>query len=254
LNKQSGLLFRIVEPLDKRSELKWTSNAAGIISVTDILTNRIKAFVKKPAHTIINGFFEEDYEGLQYTEHPKRFLINYTGYLYGDQPVELLIDGFKRLHQKFADKIDLRMRSLGTAYHPPSKDRILNRVKGFESAVEISERVPREVSLQLEAESDVFVMLPYQGHKGIPGSKLYQYLGHNKPILVYPSDHDIIEETVTRAGTGLVCETEDEFVERVSKLIEAKINDGKLPEMHSDPSPFSRRGSTKELATLLYKY
>jgi hypothetical protein len=253
LNKQRSLLFRLVEPLDKRSELKWTSNAAGIISVTDVLANRIKAFVKKPAYTIINGFFEEDYEGLEYPEFRNRFLINYTGYLYGDQPVEKLLDGFRRLHEKYADKIELKLRFLGTAYHPPSKDRILNRAKGLEESIEISERVPRDLSMKLEAESDVFVMLPYEGHKGIPGSKLYQYLGHDKPILVYPSDHDIIEETVTKAGTGVVCETEDEFVERVSKLIEAKIKDGKLPKMQSDPSPFSRRGSTKELAALLSK-
>ncbi len=251
LNAQSGTLFKIIRSIEAKSEKKWLSNSTGIISVTEVLTDRISRFLNKPGFTALNGFFEEDFTELSSQNKSDSFVFNYTGYLYNDQPVEQVTEAFKKLIEKYSGMIDIVFRFLGTAYHPPSKERILLAANGIESNMDVTERISRQECLQFEADADAFIMMPYIGHKGIPGSKLYQYLGHNKPIILYPSDDDIIERTIKDANSGFVCRSEEEFIEQCSRLIDHKIESGSNLKLDSHPELYSRRYSTKQIAELL---
>jgi hypothetical protein len=96
-------------------------------------------------------------------------------------------------------------------------------------------------------------MVTHKGIKGIPSSKMYEYIGLKKQILLYPKDHDIVEETLNETGLGIICKDENEVYLKLLGLVKAK-QDGLNPELKIDPVKidfYSRKNQTAELAKLL---
>lgn len=50
--------------------------------------------------------------------------------------------------------------------------------------------------------SHVFLGIAYGKMKGIPSSKLYEYIALGKPVLLCPTDQDLMEEILTESGLG----------------------------------------------------
>ena len=75
--------------------------------------------------------------------------------------------------------------------------------------------------------ADVFLMFPFEGMKGWPSSKLYDYLPYKKPIILCPSDGDIIEEILLDTGLGLIARNNAELKLLLASLIRKK--EEKLP-------------------------
>ena len=88
--------------------------------------------------------------------------------------------------------------------------------------------------------------------KGIPSSKLYEYIGLQKPILVCPNDHDIIEQTISQYGDGCICENAEAVYSYVVKSA-SEYNPNTMHEINKEKGTreFSRKKQTGVLAALL---
>ena len=222
-----NVLERFVFRLHTHYEQKWVASAAMITSVSPYYVKKISHFVSIPGEAIYNGF--EDFTSIQTTTlSTNKFVITYNGTLYPSQDIEGFIRVVNMLISEFFSRIDVVVQFPGVAFDPIQAARIRGLVTGFEKHYLITDRISKQEVLQLQADSDVLLMLPHRGLKGIPSSKLYEYLSLRKPILCYPSDEDIIASVLTETKLGLITTDERQLKHILTKCIVNKINGSPL--------------------------
>ena len=248
-------LEKFLNMFERNSERKWIKSTSFISTVSNHYRNKITNFTGKKGFTLLNGYFEEDFQDLKYIDSDV-FTIVYNGSLYASQPVEKILSGFKLFldkHHEYSDKI--KFVFAGTAYDKNQLIRINNAIKSFSENIIVTERTPRKEVLDLQCASHALIMISHLNCKGIPSSKIYEYLAIGKPILSYPPDGDIIDETLENYNLGYVCSTEEIFADQLSELFTRFLNQ-KSNELISDKEyvkSFSRRNQSKKTAEILDK-
>lgn len=252
INSRS-LIEGFVHRLEHESERKWVSNASCITSISGHYVAKISSHVSKPGHVILNGY-SEDVEALNSTPvDASAFIINYTGSLYDTQPLELFLKAFRILKEKFAEKIKLKLQFPGLAYDKKQEQRVRKGVNGFERDVSITERMSRKEVLEWQSKANLMLMFGHTGLKGISSSKLYEYVGLRKRVLLAGNDHDIMEEILNSTGLGIICDTADEIVQALTKEIESFISNPQRQISCNEASvkSYSREYQTRHLAEIL---
>jgi hypothetical protein len=217
-------LEKILFSFQQRSEKKWVKTASFIISISEVYTNRISEFLGVRGETILNGF--DELYPIKQNQDNQKFIITYNGSLYHTQDVEGFIQAIKKCIDYFEGYIFIKVQFPGVAYDPSQEKRILNLIIGYENHFILTERIPKEVVIEMQCNSDLLLMLTHIGSKGIPSSKLYEYLSLQKIVLCYPNDYDIVEKTLTDVGVGVITSCKAELFDHLKRLIENKINFG----------------------------
>jgi hypothetical protein len=98
-------------------------------------------------------------------------------------------------------------------------------------------------------------MVAHDGIKGVPSSKLYEYLLFSKPVILCPDDHDIIHDTLTDTGLGILADTADQVATHLERMVLDIIKYGDIQVNFSSQKiqQYSRRHQTAVLAGLLDK-
>ena len=224
--QSKGKFESIIHRLQQKSEQKWVGTANIITSVSPVYTDRISQLVKVPGQTILNGF-DTLLPKIQ-PEDNNSFIIVYNGTLYDTQDVEGFVRAIIRCLELFGNKINIQIQFPGVCYDPNQERRLRVLIKGYESFFLLTPRIPKEEIIKLQQHADLLLMLTHRGQKGIPSSKLYEYLSLQKPILCFPSDHDIVAETLHKTGVGYVIDTEDVLFEKLKEFIHLKLNGRKI--------------------------
>lgn len=245
-------LKRIISRLHSKSEKKWVKSSECIISISKRYSEKISSFVHKKGYVILNGFDGVNEDELITTEEGK-FTITYNGSLYSTQPIEILLRAFIKVIQNQEVKIDICINFPGLGFDQVQKKRVEQEIIGFEMFFNITDRIPKSEVINIQKRSDLLLMVTHEGIKGIPSSKMYEYIGLKKPILLYPNDYDIVEETLNHTGMGIICNNIDEIYSKLLKLVLAK-QEGRNSELILDNEKiefYSRKNQTAELAQLL---
>lgn len=217
-----GIVARFLHQVQQRSEQKWVGSASVITSVSDVYTDRIAKFVEVKGITVLNGF-DTLLPKIPY-EDSTTFKITYNGTLYATQDVESFLRAVIRCIPVFNEKIKIQVQFPGVAYDPLQEKRIKQRIVGYESHFLITPRISKSEVILMQQTSDLLLMLTHKGKKGIPSSKLYEYLSLQKPILCFPSDLDVVAQTLMDTGTGIILETEQELYDFISTKVLAKLD------------------------------
>lgn len=220
--KQNNKFEKIIFNLQKRSEIKWVSTASFITSVSELYTKRISEFVGVRGETILNGF--DALFPVKINNDCKTFTIAYNGTLYSSQDLEGFIFVVLKCIDLFKEHINICIYFPGLAYDPIQVKRIQKLIIGYEPHFYITDRISKNEVIELQRNSDVLLMLTHIGTKGIPSSKLYEYLSLQKIILCYPNDYDIVEKTLNDVGVGVISSTKIELFCVLKQLIENKID------------------------------
>ena len=253
-NRNSGLdgvLFK----MEQKSEKKWLSNAAFFTTVSDYYVKKIAKFTGLEGFELINGFGEElkDFTSVQLDK--SRFEITYNGSLYASQKIEPMLSVVKTLINKFMDQIHMHLNFTGLRFDEEQAQRVEVILKGYEEHYTITGRIPREDVIGIQQKSHLLLMISHEGLKGIPSSKLYEYIGLKKPVLLYPNDNDIIEKTLKHTELGVICDNQSEIESKLTSLVIDFINSGVVPiEGNLEHiQEYTRRNQVKKLAQLLDK-
>lgn len=214
--------FTFIHRLQQKSEKKWVGTASMITSVSPVYTDRISQFVKVPGETILNGF-DTLLSKIQ-PEENNSFIIVYNGTLYDTQDVEGFIRAIIRCIDTFKEKIKIKIQFPGVCYDPTQENRLKDLIQGYESFFLLTPRIPKEEVIYLQQCADLLLMLTHKGKKGIPSSKLYEYLALQKPILCFPSDEDIVYETLLNTGVGIVVDSEELLFDKLNEFMRLKLN------------------------------
>jgi hypothetical protein len=241
---------KLITRLHGKAEKKWVSSASVLTSVSPYITHNLENFIEIPGKTILNGYELEDLdESIQ--PEADRFTITFNGSMYPTQEIEPFLEVIGDLIVEASAPLPIYLSFPGLAFDPSQAQRVTQLTEAYSSHVSITERIPREEVIQLQQRSDLLLMIAHTGLKGIPSSKLYEYIGLNKPVLLYPSDFDIIEETLKDVGLGQICNSKEEIRSSILHLIELK-KQGKRVESKEDKRwEYSREYQTKAVADLL---
>lgn len=253
INVRENKLAEFVFKLENRSEKKWVGTASVVTTISPFYAQKIGQFTGVKATTLLNGFTDEDLQQVNDNQQPGQLAITYNGTLYPTQNIEPFLDGFKKAVDRYGDRLQFKLYFPGLAYYKEQAQRVRDNMKGYEHTLEITERIPRTQVFAIQNRSNAFLMVSHNGIKGIPSSKLYEYLCFKKPILLCPNDNDIVEETLTDTNTGIICNTADEVYGGISKLAEDIISAGKVNSSVNEERVmnYSRRNQTKVLAEIL---
>jgi glycosyltransferase involved in cell wall biosynthesis len=250
------MLNRFLLQLSKRSEKKWVGTTACITTVSPYYVQKIGRFVRKPGYVLLNGFFEDDLQSFQNRTLYDDFTIVYNGMLYGSQQIEIFLAGFKKLvdeNPEYRQRIKLQFP--GILYLKDVAQRVQNFMIGYEDTILLTERISREQVLEMQARAHLLLMVSHLGSKGIPSSKIYEYLGLGRPVLVCPGDEDILDETFSQYNLGFIANTADEAYTVLTTQFK-KYLDGTYATMQADTNytaQFARSTQAKVLADLLNK-
>lgn len=241
----------MIANIDAYFEKKWVSSASCITSVSPYYVEKISNFTKIKGSVILNGFFEEEFNHLEKYKLYDDFTMTYNGTLYPTQNIEIFIEGFKQAVQELKLKQKkVKLLFPGSAFKPDQANRVKILLAGYEDYYQITNRIPRSEVMEIQQKSHVLLMFPHTGIKGIPSSKLYEYLGLNKYILICPSDNDILESTINETGNGIICKTDIEVKEFI---LDAVLNFKHLNSQldFKKNLKFTREEQTKLLSIIL---
>lgn len=197
--------------LETRNERRWLATSSGLVSVSPHYVNSIAAHVKRSGAVVFNGYVEEDFAPFRQPGINAAFTVVYNGTLIPMQKVEIFLTVWKRLAEHYADKVSMKAIFMGTGYDAQQRRRIESFMLGFEHAVQVTDRMPRTEAIRLQCEAHVLLMIAYGSVKGSPGTKVFDYLGCHKPILLCPSDHEVLESIIAPSGLGMIADTEEEL-------------------------------------------
>lgn len=225
MEKGGSSVRKWVAKVESTYEKKWVSTAESIVSVSESYTQRICNFLKKPGVTVQNGF-EEALLDLPEVELYDQFTVMYSGVLYPSQDIRLILEVLDSCLKKSRP---FRLIFLGAGFDVKEKKRIESQVpKHLTSFVEVTDRFPRSKALEMLRKSHVLLGMAYGKMKGIPSSKLYEYLAIGKPVFLCPTDEDVMERILEETGLGFFAKTAAHGVEIMTELQELYLSEEKV--------------------------
>lgn len=253
LTKEKGFLQNFIAHLEASSERKWVGTASLLTTISPYYRDKISRFTGIPGKVLLNGFTEADMEKVLPAEKQDEFVITYNGTLYPSQNIEVFLAGFKLAADKFKGRLNFRLNFPGLAFDRSQSERVKTFMAGYEALLNITERVPRQKVFDIQNASHAFLMVAHAGLKGIPSSKLYEYLCFRKPVIVCPDDKDIIHETLEDTGLGVFCNTPEEVEQKLTELADDYIANGKIRMTGTQDRimSYSRRNQAQVLAGIL---
>jgi len=254
VNHSRGPADAILRRLERRSEKKWVGSARLITSVSPYYAKKISAFTGVRGEVLLNGFFENDL--LPYLNMPldEAFTIVYNGMLYPSQQIEVFLEAFKKLADTYPEyRSRMKMRFPGILFLKHVAARVRELMTGYEDLLVLTDRISRHEVLEIQAKAHLLLMVSHKDAIGIPSSKIYEYLGLEKPVLVCPGDRDILHETFASYNLGHVAYSADEAFTMLDTLFNTYLREeyGKLLADHNYTSRFSRESQAEVLANLL---
>ena len=247
-----NFIERYVQRLMRKSELKWTSNADFFLSVSDTWVDSISTLIKKEGKAVYNGYVELK-EVQKNVEPSSKLIITYAGTLYPTQNLDLFLDACISIIPN--KELNLEVRFIGINMIPEEEQKIRRKIKEFESNFVFYDRMPKKELQQFMAETDVLYLTGFKNIKGWYPVKLFEYYAEGKPLLLCPSDNDVMESFVVKTNIGHIANTEKECKEIILSLIKQKMTAQNLEYERNTEygKTFSREYQTSKLAKLIHK-
>jgi hypothetical protein len=240
---------------EQQVEKRTINNSSLLITASEPMTREMEALHSKEGITITNGFDEEDY--MENVPLTPKFTITYTGKIYpGKQDPSPLFRAIAELRQEgkiSAGEIEVRLfgSNVSATISP-----LVEKYQAQEF-VGTYGFVPFKESVKKQKESTVLLLLSWNDprEKGVYTGKIFEYLGAMRPILAVGLKRSVIDELLTRTGSGIIA-TEVAEIKGIllNWLDEFRLHGNVLS--HYAPKQevirqYTRREQTRQLAKLL---
>lgn len=252
----SSLSFveKIIRRIESSNEKRWLHTAAAFTSCSESLVEKIGVYIGKQGVNVLNGYNPEEYEvSIAKTKENSTFTIVYNGTLYATQPVELFIDACKEIIDIFKSTTIIHIKFPGLLIDQNQANRVKKLIVGYEKHFEILKRVSKEEVVIIQKSADLLLMIGHQNIIGTYSSKIFEYLACKVPILLYPTDHDVLESLIMKTNSGQVCSSKKQAVNTLQNMINEKLKFGtiKYKPITKEVEKYSRKNQVKKLASLL---
>jgi glycosyltransferase involved in cell wall biosynthesis len=213
-------------------------------------------FTEGKVVTITNGYDPEDFKHVTTKKDKEKFLIIYTGSLYGLQTSKQFLIALKRLIE---EKTELQNQLQVLFAGLPSKQAVFLIEKyGLKNVVKLLGYKSHKESVKLMLNADVLLLIMssgevYDAKTGplrIP-AKVFEYLGARKPILAIIPEGTVADMIIsTRSGVIVPPRDTGAIAQAIFKLFQ-EWKSGTLKIAESDVSEYDRKILTQKLANIL---
>lgn len=199
---------------EKRKEVEVTSNCDYFITNTPLM---LEGFLKdnkdlyKNSTFIPNGYDEEDFlDILDKRDGEDKFVITYTGSLYGRRNLDEFLDGLKlAVDKKQVRKNRLEIRIVGNIY-----DKVIeaySKAYNLEGVIKSYGYLPHKESIQMLFNSDIILLVigKGKGSRNFYTGKIFEYIRANRPILAIVPEDGVAADVIRGTRTGLVVDPEN---------------------------------------------
>jgi glycosyltransferase involved in cell wall biosynthesis len=250
INTHGALKF--IKRIERYYERYLAKSYDCLVTVSEVLRSQISEhilFSNRPSYVLYNGY-SYDYQAME--PHTERFIVLAAGLFSLPQPIESYIDVYIKLWKGKKLPENALFIFLGIKSSLGPYNRVLSAIKGYEHLFLLTERIPYEEAVAYQRKATCLVMPSLRGFKGIPSSKLFDYVGLGKPIINYPNDKDIIEEVLTTTRLGLIANSISELESHFVLCVERYLAGVPIVDGDSDAiAKYSRRNQTQVLAQAL---
>jgi glycosyltransferase involved in cell wall biosynthesis len=245
-------LKHFCSPDSYRQEKKWTSNCFLFTTVSPSGVEKMESFLGIDGRYLPNGFFKDDFKEVEKPELYDHFTITYAGWLYGTQQIEVLLSAFKNIYAR-DNSVKLKLLLVGGKSFRGVEKRMKELTIGFEHMVELTDRVSKSNSIAMQLKSHLLLLCSHKNAKGIPSSKLYEYIGLRKSVLACPGDDGIIDETLKEMQNGFICNSVEETEELILRLMKEYKEIGGIHISFQEDKRlnYSREKQTEDMCNLL---
>jgi glycosyltransferase involved in cell wall biosynthesis len=235
-------------------EKKVLKNVRAVTCTSPYILNRILELYDGSLKSMVleNGYdfeFEEFYPNLNIKNE---LSIVYPGSILPSQDIYIFLTTLSRLSYKL--KRNCEFLFLGTSQSRKMR-KLLPSLNNEYFKLVFKPRVEYLESISLQRTYDFGFMCRYDGTKGIPSSKLYTFLALRQPVILYPSDEDIIESTLEICNLGIVPKDITELEEIITRLLDPRERNvlTSLKKGNNKVLQYSRRSQTQKLAEFIHE-
>jgi hypothetical protein len=240
--------------LETYFEYKWLQTASMFFSVSPNCVQKINKLIKIRGEVIYNGFEPKDFEKKE--NFFPDFTICYNGTLLDIQDLTILKEGLKILNLNYKNKIKIKLFFAGTGFDDNQKIRVKEIFSDQLEFIEITNRLPREEVIRIQQKCHILLLIAYNNVKPLAPSKLFDYMALKKPVLLCPSDNDIMEEMLLKTGQMILISKTEEFVNKLSSIIDAYLVTHKIDFQFNqdEASVYTRENQAKKLTQFMDEY
>ncbi len=225
-NKNSKKL-RLLSGMEKHLEKRWVGTAASFSTCSETWVEQIEELTKIRGFVVKNGFDDKFFRNIKPKKKSEAFKTIYNGTLYNNQPIEVFLQGFLDfLNSPEAPKADLLL--VGADLYFKNEERLQHFQKKANGQIKLLPRMPQEQLFELLSNAQVGLLISYSGEKGRHTAKLYDYLASGKPIILCPSDNDVMAQTIVETNTGFIVNSSEEVSELLSRLYKQWLQNGSI--------------------------
>lgn len=241
------------DTIAKYQEKKWVSSASFFTTISNHYVSKIYNLLDKKidGYVIQNGFFLKEHVKIQRPAITDKIKIIYVGSLYHSQDINRFIRILKKACLKVKHK-GIEFHFLGTKLDKRRRNvfekNLPNNLKFLYHS-----RLPKKKALELQNNCHFAALVPHTGLKGIPSSKIYEFIGSRIPIIYYPNDHDIIQDICTKCNLGITANNDNEFEGILIDLLLEKLSHNFSPN-EDELLNYSRKNSSYKLATKIKQF
>ena len=192
---------------ERRLELKTLQPADALVTVSPIWAELLSTLHSgKKTYTITNGF-DPDKMSPGQVDLTSKFTITYTGQIYtGRQDPSKLLTA---LHALISDGT-INPDEVEVRFYGPENELLAKEIERY-GLVDIVKQygiVPREVSFERQRESQLLLILTWEGLKKAGYSlKIFEYLAAQRPILATGLGNDMTKELLDETKSGMYAPT-----------------------------------------------
>ncbi len=199
---KSTILRKIIVLLEKKKEKQWTSNASKFITVSENWKDRISSFIGNEGFVIKNGF---DFNPLEIKQvkiprQQNKLVISYIGTLYPYQNINLMLDVIKKLI--IEKQLNIHINFVGINSLENHEIKIKERYLEILPNITFYERMPSMDLQQIYDQSDLLWLTSFEDMKGWYPVKLFDYAKQGIPIVLYPTDNDVMQKFIESGSVG----------------------------------------------------
>jgi len=234
--------------LDKSLERSVLKNAHAVISVSPSIIHLFRAKAENSYHVIANGFDEHEFESVQPLPVDDKIHIIHAGHLAGNQNPVALWNALKNIVQKNPDF----GQRLQVDFYGSVHSEVANSIQEFgleHFTVWHGYKSHQHVIAAYKSAHALFFVVPQcDTSKGILTSKLFDYLGANRPIVGIGATDGDAAAILRKTGAGIMFDYDE--TQALTKHLEHIFYDRKR-QHKIQTEKYTRRALTARLADIV---
>lgn len=231
-----------------KSWKKWMSKASGFTSVSEPLTEILQSWFEIEGTTVLNGF--EPFELIQKETDSDQFTTLHSGTIYTTQDIVPFLLGYNNFAKDKTNCL-LVFKGVTSMMRESLKSAIETHAPDVEYA--FSPREEREENLKAIQESDVLFFPGHPKVRGMYSSKIFEFIASGRPLILVPSDNDVLEKLLQPFDGCFVLNSPDEVTERLNQLYDIRRSGANQTSYSRDTTQLTREAQAAKMADYLHE-